>query len=106
MADETLVSENVSAMNGRHCGGPPVGGASLRPELEDVIRRRRAERGRDRDDPLPDGLYESRDFSAMPILADALQDSGCANEQVLTHCRDGGPHVRGCWVVDAILGKS
>lgn len=51
-------------------------------------------------------LYETRDFSAMPILADALQDAGCANEEVLAHCRGEGPHARGCWVVDLVLGKS
>lgn len=50
-------------------------------------------------------MYESRDFTAMPILADALQDAGCADEQVLSHCRGEGPHVRGCWVVDAVLNK-
>ena len=51
-------------------------------------------------------MYESRDFGAMPILADALQDAGCDNDDILTHCRGEGPHVRGCWVVDLILGKS
>ena len=50
-------------------------------------------------------MYESRDFSAMPILADALQDAGCDNANVLVHCRGSGPHVRGCWVVDLVLGK-
>jgi hypothetical protein len=50
-------------------------------------------------------MYESRDFSAMPILADALQDAGCENEDMLDHCRGPGPHVRGCWVVDLVLGK-
>jgi hypothetical protein len=50
-------------------------------------------------------MYESRDFTAMPILADALQDAGCDNEDVLDHCRGPGPHVRGCWVVDLVLGK-
>jgi hypothetical protein len=50
-------------------------------------------------------MYESRDFSAMPILADALQDAGCDNTDVLNHCRGDGPHVRGCWVVDLVLGK-
>jgi hypothetical protein len=50
--------------------------------------------------------YESRDFSAMPILADALQDAGCENEDILNHCRDPKQvHVRGCWVVDVVLGK-
>jgi hypothetical protein len=50
-------------------------------------------------------IYESRDFSAMPILADALQDAGCDNADILDHCRGDGPHVRGCWVVDLVLGK-
>lgn len=50
-------------------------------------------------------MYESRDFTAMPILADALQDAGCENADILGHCRGEGPHVRGCWVVDLILGK-
>src|SRR5262249_31237748 len=50
-------------------------------------------------------MYESRDFSAMPILADALQDAGCESEDILSHCRQPGEHVRGCWVVDLVLGK-
>jgi hypothetical protein len=49
-------------------------------------------------------MYESRDFSAMPILADALQDAGCDNEDILTHCRWQEFHVRGCWVLDLVLG--
>jgi len=55
---------------------------------------------------LAQQMYESREFSAMPILADALQDAGCDNEDVLNHCRDPNQvHVRGCWVVDLVLGK-
>ncbi len=50
-------------------------------------------------------MYESRHFSAMPILADALQDAGCDSTDILDHCRGEGPHVRGCWVVDLVLGK-
>jgi hypothetical protein len=50
-------------------------------------------------------MYESRDFSAMPILADVLQDAGCDSEGILSHCRGDGPHARGCWVVDLVLGK-
>jgi len=50
-------------------------------------------------------MYESRDFSIMPILADALQDAGCAEPEVLNHCRQFGGHVKGCWVVDLLLGK-
>lgn len=52
-------------------------------------------------------MYDSRDFSPMPVLADALQDAGCDNTAILDHCRDvNQPHVRGCWVVDLVLGKS
>jgi hypothetical protein len=51
-------------------------------------------------------VYGSRDFSAMPILADALQDAGCDSPDILSHCRGPGPHVRGCWVVDLVLGKA
>ncbi len=54
---------------------------------------------------IAQGVYESRDFGAMPILADALQDAGCDSGDILTHCRGPGPHVRGCWVVDLVLGK-
>lgn len=50
-------------------------------------------------------MYDSRDFFAMPILADALQDAGCDNDDILSHCRQPGEHVRGCWVVDLVLGK-
>jgi hypothetical protein len=55
---------------------------------------------------LARGIYEERAFDRMPILADALQDAGCDNEDVLDHCRGPGPHVRGCWVVDMLLGKA
>jgi hypothetical protein len=54
---------------------------------------------------LAQGAYADRAFDRLPILADALQDAGCDNADVLDHCRGPGPHVRGCWVVDLILGK-
>jgi hypothetical protein len=54
---------------------------------------------------LAQQMYDSRDFGAMPILADALQDAGCDNEDILNHCRAETVHVRGCWVVDLVLGK-
>jgi hypothetical protein len=55
---------------------------------------------------LAQQMYDSRDFGAMPILADALQDAGCDNEDILNHCRDAKQtHIRGCWVVDVVLGK-
>jgi hypothetical protein len=54
---------------------------------------------------LAAGIYADRAFDRLPILADALQDAGCDNPDVLDHCRGEGPHARGCWVVDLLLGK-
>jgi hypothetical protein len=55
---------------------------------------------------LATGIYEEKAFDRMPILADALQDAGCDNEQMLLHCRDTSlTHVRGCWALDLVLGK-
>jgi hypothetical protein len=54
---------------------------------------------------LAQGIYEDRAFDRMPILADALGDAGCDNEEILNHCRAPGPHCRGCFAVDLILGK-
>ena len=50
-------------------------------------------------------IYEERHFEEMPMLADALEDAGCTNDDILSHCRGPGPHVRGCWVIDLLLGK-
>jgi hypothetical protein len=49
--------------------------------------------------------YDERAFERLPILADALMDAGCDNADILAHCRGPGPHERGCWAVDLILGK-
>jgi hypothetical protein len=54
---------------------------------------------------LAASIYDEGAFAQLPILADALEDAGCDNAEVLAHCRSQGPHVRGCWVVDLILGK-
>jgi hypothetical protein len=54
---------------------------------------------------LAQSIYDDRAFDRMPILADALEDAGCTSADVLDHCRGAGPHVRGCWVVDLLLGK-
>ncbi|QEL19225.1 SMI1/KNR4 family protein [Limnoglobus roseus] len=51
------------------------------------------------------GIYDDRAFDRLPILADALQDAGCEDADILGHCRGDGPHVRGCWVIDGVLGK-
>lgn len=54
---------------------------------------------------LAQAIYEDRAFDRMPELAAALEEAGCADEDILGHCRGPGPHVRGCWVVDLILSK-
>jgi len=54
---------------------------------------------------LAQAIYDDRSFDQMPTLADALEKSGCDNAEILAHCRGAGPHVKGCWVVDAMLGK-
>jgi hypothetical protein len=50
-------------------------------------------------------IYHERRFQDLPILADTLEEAGCTDAAILTHCRGPGEHVRGCWVVDAILAK-
>lgn len=55
---------------------------------------------------LASAIYAERAFDRLPILADALEEAGCDHADVLSHCRGPGPHVRGCWVVDGVLGKS
>jgi hypothetical protein len=49
--------------------------------------------------------YDQRAFERLPVLADALEEAGCSNADILDNCRGPGPHVRGCWVVDLVLGK-
>ncbi|QEL16938.1 hypothetical protein [Limnoglobus roseus] len=55
---------------------------------------------------LAESAYEARAWDRLPILADALEDAGCEDEAVLSHLRGPGPHARGCWVLDLVLGKS
>jgi hypothetical protein len=54
---------------------------------------------------LARGIYEERAWDRMGVLADALDDAGCDRTDVLEHCRGPNVHVRGCWVVDGVLGK-
>jgi hypothetical protein len=54
---------------------------------------------------LAQSIYAERAFDRLPVLADALEDAGCTDHAILTHCRGPGPHVRGCWAVDLLLGR-
>lgn len=71
------------------------------PQLADRVRRwnggtvvRRAQ-----------DIYDRRRFDRLPVLADALLQAGCDVAEILAHCCQPGPHARGCWVVDLVLGK-
>lgn len=55
---------------------------------------------------LAETIYADRSFDCLPILADALEEAGCTDADILNHCRQPGEHVRGCWVVDLLLGKA
>jgi hypothetical protein len=66
-----------------------------------LIRRRLAQAAYE-DRHLPAGTL---DDTRLLILADALEEAGCSDAAILGHLRGPGPHVRGCWVLDLILGK-
>jgi hypothetical protein len=55
---------------------------------------------------LAQGFYQDRAEDRLPILGDALEEAGCADQAILSHLRHPGPHVRGCWVVDFLLGRN
>ncbi len=54
---------------------------------------------------LAQAIYDDRAFDRLLELAEALEKAGCDDADILTHCRSSGPHVRGCWVIDLLLGK-
>lgn len=54
---------------------------------------------------LAEIIYTKRDFDLLPILADALLDANCNQQDILTHLKASRNHCRGCWVLDLILGK-
>jgi hypothetical protein len=54
---------------------------------------------------LAQSIYQDRSFEKMPLLADTLENAGCKDHEILTHCREATMHVRGCWVLDLLLGK-
>jgi pSer/pThr/pTyr-binding forkhead associated (FHA) protein len=49
---------------------------------------------------------QAGDFAGLPVLADALEEAGCTDADLLAHCRSGGGHLRGCWAVDLLLGRA
>jgi hypothetical protein len=54
---------------------------------------------------LAAATYADRAYDRLPIVADALEEAGCDDIDLLLHCRGDGPHVHGCWVIDLILDK-
>ena len=54
---------------------------------------------------LARAVYDERAFDRLPVLADALEEAGCRDREILDHCRSGAEHVLGCWVLDALLGR-
>jgi hypothetical protein len=54
---------------------------------------------------LAQAIYDERDFAALPILADALEEAGCTDARLIEHARQIGTHTRGCWLLDLLLGK-
>jgi hypothetical protein len=55
---------------------------------------------------LAQDIYEVRSFDRLGELADALEQAGCQNDEVLSHLRSNGPHERGCWALDVVLEKT
>ncbi len=54
---------------------------------------------------IAQSIRKSRDYTAMPVLADALEEEGFTVSEVLQHCRDAGGHDESCWVLDLFLGR-
>jgi hypothetical protein len=81
----------------RRRGAAPRGAVPLTPDARSLAEAAYEER------QLPSGHL---DPARLSVLSDALEEAGCADTDILTHLRSPGPHVRGCWAVDLILGKS
>jgi hypothetical protein len=99
-ATDEQFAKQVSQMHARASDFRDIFGNPFRPVIFSPAWRTSTSVG------LAQTMYDARHFNAMPILADALQDAGCEDESILSHCRDEQQvHVRGCWVVDLVLGK-
>lgn len=55
---------------------------------------------------LAEALYRGRHFADLPVLADLLEEAGCCDAALLAHLRGPGPHVLGCWALDALCGRA
>ena len=55
---------------------------------------------------MAQSIYDERQYETMPILGDRLEENGCTDEYLLNHCRQEEEHVRGCWVIDLLLGRN
>jgi len=101
--DGTLDADEDQQFRGRVCGLIRcVIGNPLRPRTLDTSWQTSNDATAPR---LAETIYDYRDFERLPVLADALEDTGCNNVEILDHCRNGGEHARGCWVLDLLLGK-
>lgn len=110
LTDDAMEAMTLTVWKARQLAGPEGGavecglnrcvfGNPFRPAVFDPAWRTEAVVA------LARGVYDDRAFERLPVLADALEDSGCTDTGVLGHCRDGGPHARGCWVTDGLLGR-
>jgi hypothetical protein len=54
---------------------------------------------------LAEGVYADRAFDRLPVLADALEEAGCSDAELLHHCRERGRHDRGCWALDRVRNR-
>lgn len=115
LMDESVEGASMAMHNAEDILKRKRDGAEVRAALGNVVREVFGDPPVPAADPswltstvtaLARGICADRAFDRMPILADALQDAGCDNADVLDHCRSDGPHTRGCWVVDICLGKS
>jgi hypothetical protein len=98
----TRAERKQAAQLVRDCFGNPSRPVSLAPAWVTSPVRKLAQAAYD-NRPLPSGLLDS---GRLAILADALEEAGCTNQDLLSHLRGPGPHVRGCWAVDLLLGMS
>ena len=102
--------------------GPPRGWEALRPEqrriictiLHDVVGNIFRPAAIDsavldwddgRGKKIAQSIYEGHAFERMPEVAEALEEAGCTDTAILDHCRQPREHVRGCWLLDLLLGK-